>query len=97
MGVFAFFLPVVCMGIGLYLGVNLAARQRYRALGLLLLLCAGGFWASTQFAQSGPMEGSTGVGAAIVAFLVILPAASGLLAGLVAGWLRRRRLSGTDG
>lgn len=97
MGFFAFLIPLVCMGIGYYLGVNLSARQKYRPLGLIILVCAVGFWFSVQLAQGQAHAGTGGVGFAVVAFLVILPAAAGLLAGLAAGWLRRRRMSRNNG
>ena len=89
MSVLAYVLPIVVILIGVSLGFTLARHARYRALGILFLVAGAGFWLCVELAEG--QEEWAGIGYAIMALLVILPWAGGLVIGLVIGAVRRWR------
>lgn len=95
MSVLSYILPLVCIAIGVGLGYGLARRGRYGTIAVLFLAAVGIFLLCIERAEG--LSGWDGIGYAIVALLVIIPAAGGLVIGLVIGAVRRwrrRRLHG---
>ncbi len=94
MTVMMYILPLICAAIGFYLSTNLAMRARIRPLGILFLASAAIFWACIQLGRGN--TGWDGIGYTIVALLVIIPFAIGLIFGMIFGLLRRRRALTAD-
>ena len=90
MNILIYILPLICAAIGFYMSSNLALRGHLRKVGFLFLGAAVVFWASIQLGQGN--TGWDGVVYVIVALLVVVPAAIGLVFGTIFGLLRRRKL-----
>lgn len=82
-------LAIASIFLAMPLGYVLAWRGRFRALGLGFLFYAAAFFALVQLAAR--HEGEGYLRYAVIAMLVVIPAAGGTLMGMVFGLLRRRR------
>ena len=82
-----YLVPLLCFVLPLILGVILVRRQFGKAIPVLLVIGAGAiYWA---FAQGQQQPGLDGIGYAIFAMLIVVPAMAGLFIGGIVAWARR--------
>ena len=74
---------------GVWLAYQMAVRGLFRQVGLIFLATVAGFWLC--YVMTRVQEAGDGVAYAILAMLIFMPAAGGLLIGLLTGAWRRYR------